>query len=90
MLEKQIEQALVKRVKVLGGLAEKFTSPNRRSVVDRVVTLPGNRIIWVECKAPGKKPTDAQLRDHEKRRLLGADVRVIDSIEQVNRFPEED
>ena len=89
MLEKQIEQALVKRVKVLGGLAEKFTSPNRRSVVDRVVTLPGNRIIWVECKAPGKKPTDAQLRDHEKRRLLGADVRVIDSIEQVNLFPEE-
>ena len=89
MLEKQIEQALVKRVKVLGGLAEKFTSPNRRSVVDRVVTLPGNRIIWVECKAPGKKPTDAQLRDHEKRRLLGADVRVIDSIEAVNRFPDE-
>ena len=89
MLEKQIEQALVKRVKVLGGLAEKFTSPNRRSVVDRVVTLPGNRIIWVECKAPGKKPTDAQLRDHEKRRLLGCDVRVIDSIEQVNLFPED-
>ena len=89
MLEKQIEQALVKRVKVLGGLAEKFTSPNRRSVVDRVVTLPGNRIIWVECKAPGKKPTDAQLRDHEKRRLLGCDVRVIDSIEAVNRFPDE-
>ena len=89
MLERDIEQALVKRVKGLGGLCEKFTSPNRRSVVDRVVTLPGNRIIWVECKAPGKKPTDAQLRDHEKRRLLGADVRVIDSIEAVNRFPDE-
>ena len=89
MLEKTIEQALVKRVKALGGLCEKFTSPNRRSVVDRVVTLPNNRVIWVELKAPGKKPSKAQLRDHEKRRLLGADVRVIDSIEQVNRFPED-
>ena len=90
MLERDIEQALVKRVKDLGGMAEKYVSVNRRSVPDRLVTLPDGRIIFVELKAPGKKPTDAQLRDHEKRRLLGADVRVIDSIEQVNRFPEED
>ena len=90
MLEKDIEKALVKKVESIGGKAEKFTSPNRRSVPDRLVTLPGGRIIFVELKATGKKPTDAQLRDHEKRRLLGADVRVIDSIEQVNRFPEED
>ena len=89
MLEKTIEQALVKRVKDLGGMAEKYVSVNRRSVPDRLVTLPDGRIIFVELKASGKKPTDAQLRDHEKRRLLGADVRVIDSIEQVNLFPEE-
>ena len=89
MLERDIEQALVKRVKDLGGMAEKYVSVNRRSVPDRLVTLPDGRIIFVELKAPGKKPTDAQLRDHEKRRLLGADVRVIDSIEQVNRFPDE-
>ena len=41
MLEKDIEAAFVKRVKSLGGTAEKFTSPNRRSVPDRLVTLPG-------------------------------------------------
>ena len=89
MLEKDIEKALVKKVESIGGKAEKFTSPNRRSVPDRLVTLPGGRIIFVELKATGKKPTDAQLRDHEKRRLLGCDVRVIDSIEAVNRFPDE-
>ena len=89
MLEKDIEKALVKKVESIGGKAEKFTSPNRRSVPDRLVTLPGGRIIFVELKAIGKKPTDAQLRDHEKRRLLGCDVRVIDSIEAVNRFPDE-
>ena len=87
MLEKHIEQALVKRVKALGGLCEKFTSPGRRSVPDRIVTLPGNLIIFVELKAPGKKPTENQLADHKRRSMLGCDVRVIDSLEQVKWFP---
>ena len=89
MLEKTIEKALVNKVKALGGIAEKFTSPNRRSVPDRIVTLPGGRIIFVELKAPGKKPTEAQARDHERRRDLGCDVRVIDTLENVSMFPEE-
>lgn len=88
MLEKQIEAALVKRVKALGGMAEKFTSPGRRSVPDRIVTLPGGRVIFVELKAPGAKPTENQQRDHERRRALGCDVRVIDSLEAVDAFPE--
>jgi len=87
MLERDIEQALVKRVKELGGKCEKFTSPGRRSVPDRIVTLPGNIILFVECKRPGQKPTAKQLKDHEERRLLGCDVRVIDTMEQVNAFP---
>lgn len=89
MLEKTIEQALVKRVKALGGLCEKFTSPAKRSVPDRLITLPGNIIIFVECKAPGKYATEKQHADHERRRMFGCDVRVIDSMEQVRRFPDE-
>jgi hypothetical protein len=76
MLEKQIEQVLVKRVKDLGGMCEKFTSPGKRSVPDRLVTLQGGRIIFVECKAPGKEPTLAQQYDHERRRLLGCGEHV--------------
>jgi len=87
MLEKVIEAALVKRVKALGGMAEKFTSPNKRSVPDRIVTLPGGVIIFVELKAPGKLPKPLQQRDHDIRRALGCDVRVIDSIEGCNAFP---
>lgn len=86
MLERDIERAFVRRVKALGGLCEKFTSPGRRSVPDRVVTLPGNRIIFVELKRTGAVPTEAQARDHDKRRALGCDVRVIDNIEDVNAF----
>jgi len=87
MLEKTIEAALVKRVKALGGMAEKFTSPAKRSVPDRLITLPDGRIIFVELKAPNKKPTPKQAHDHDVRRSLGCDVRVIDSLEAVNAFP---
>lgn len=86
MLEKFIEAALVKRVKQLGGTCEKFTSPGRRSVPDRIVTLPGGRIVFVEVKAPGKKPTELQDRDHGRRREMGCEVIVVSSIEDVDAF----
>ena len=81
VLEKTIEATLVQRVKALGGMAEKFTSPAKRSVPDRIITLPGGRIVFLECIAPGKKPTPAQQKDHERRRALGCEVLVIDSLE---------
>jgi hypothetical protein len=87
MLERDIERALIAKVKTLGGTAEKFVSPQKRSVPDRLVILPGGRIIFVELKAPGKHPTDNQARDHERRRALGCDVRVIDNLEDVKEFP---
>lgn len=86
MLERDVERALVQRVKALGGTCEKFTSPTKRSVPDRIVTLPGGKIIFVEVKAPGKKPTELQQRDHERRRAMGCDVRVIDSMEDARAF----
>lgn len=85
-LEKDVETALVRRVKALGGLCEKFTSPGRRSVPDRLVTMPDGQIIFVELKRPGGKPTEAQLKDHAKRRELGCDVRVIDNLEDARAF----
>ena len=85
-LEKDVEAALVRRVKALGGLCEKFTSPGRRSVPDRLVTMPDGHIIFVELKRPGGKPTEAQLKDHAKRRELGCDVRVIDNLEDARAF----
>lgn len=86
VLEKEVEAALVKRVKSLGGLCEKFTSPGRRSVPDRLITMSEGKIIFVEVKRPGAKPTAAQLRDHEKRRSMGCDVRVIDTLEDAHAF----
>lgn len=78
MLERDIEAYLVKRCKEIGALADKFTSPQRRSVPDRLITF-GGRVLFVELKATGKKPTEAQVRDHERRRAAGAEVVWLDS-----------
>ena len=86
MLEKDIENALVRKVKKLGGMCEKCTSPGRRSVPDRIITLPNGKIVFVEVKNTGKKPTPLQLRDQDRRRALGCDVRVIDNMDDVNAF----
>jgi ribosomal protein S6 len=84
--ESAIEAAFINRIKALGGMCEKFTSPGRRSVPDRIVTLPNGRIVFAEIKAEGKSPTDLQARDHARRRALGCEVVVIDSKGAANAF----
>ncbi|EJJ4019890.1 VRR-NUC domain-containing protein [Salmonella enterica] len=77
--ENLIEKHLVAEVKKAGGVAYKFISPGHRSVPDRIVLLPGGRIVFVECKAPGKAPRADQVREHERLRALGFTVVVLDS-----------
>lgn len=87
MLERAIERRLVDQVrKKLGGLALKWTSPGVAGVPDRIVFLPGGRVALVECKAPGKKPTELQLRVHQRLADLGAEVWVLDSVEAVDAW----
>lgn len=77
--EAPIEAHLVKAVKAAGGHAYKFVSPGRKGVPDRLVILPGGRLVFVECKAPGQKPRPDQQREHERLRALGCEVVVLDS-----------
>lgn len=77
--ESNIEKHLAATVKAAGGVAYKFVSPGRRSVPDRIVLLPGGRIVFVECKPPGKAPRADQLREHKRLRALGFTVVVLDS-----------
>lgn len=60
MLEKNIEAHLVKRVKALGGVAYKFTSPAHRGVADRVVCLPDGQTWFVELKTEGGRLSPLQ------------------------------
>ena len=82
--ENDIEAYFVRQCKRRGWPAEKFTSPGRRSVPDRLVSKPGGVVFFCEAKAPGKKPTAKQQADHEKRRSLGFRVYVADTKEAVD------
>ncbi|MET4894008.1 VRR-NUC domain-containing protein [Morganella morganii] len=77
--EDVIERHLISEVKKAGGIAYKFVSPGRRAVPDRLVLLPGGKVIFVECKAPGEKPRPDQLREHARLFALGHQVIVLDS-----------
>lgn len=86
MLERRIEQRLCERAKQHGGLAIKWVAPAFSGVPDRIVFLPGGTIIFVELKRPGELPTPLQSRIHRMLTDLGADVRVIDSMEGVDEL----
>lgn len=83
--EKDIESYLRDKVKELGGKAYKWVSPGNAGVPDRIVCLKG-RMIPVELKAPGKKPTELQMKKHQELNKLGITVYVIDSKEKVDEF----
>ena len=51
-LEKDIEKALGRKVGQHGGLCLKWVCPGWAGVPDRIVLLPGGRIIFVELKRP--------------------------------------
>ena len=89
LYERTIEQKLAARVRAMGGIAPKFTSPGFDGMPDRLVLLPSGRMGFVELKAPGKKPRPLQLVRHRLLRRLGFKVYVIDEINQIDGVLEE-
>ena len=83
MRESELEKKLVSHIKNLGGIAYKFSSPNRKSVPDRLCIMPNRRVFFVELKAEGKLPTRLQHHEHELLRSLGHTVLVIDNVGDV-------
>jgi hypothetical protein len=93
--ERDVEAYLVKRVKALGGEVRKVKWIGRNGAPDRVVMLPAPlndmglrsrppRTLWIELKAPGKKPEPHQAREHERMRKMGQRVEVVDSFGRVD------
>lgn len=99
LLERDIEKRLVQRVKELGGEVRKVKWIGRSGAPDRLLMLPrqaphlvGGKVaderntVWVELKAPGKKPEPHQLREHARMRKMGQRVVVVDSYEQIEEL----
>lgn len=72
--EKATEAYLRDEVRKLGGIAYKFVSPGQTGVPDRIVILPGGRIIFVEVKSEGEKSSNNQKRQQNLLRSLGCTV----------------
>ena len=86
MGETTIEYHLRDQIKAIGGKAYKFISPGNRGVPDRLVCLPKGKIIFVELKDKGKKPTSKQLNKHAELIRLGYTVFVADCKAEVDKI----
>lgn len=86
MEENRVERRLKTQVEKIGGKAYKWVSPGVTGVPDRIVLLPGGRIIFVELKAPGKKLRKIQEYRSKELRKLGFQVECLDTVEKVDLF----
>lgn len=83
MCESPIEKRLVTEVERVGGWCLKLPAIHNAGLPDRLCLFPGGEVVFVELKAPGKKPRKIQLFIHNKLRGLGFRVEVVDTPEQI-------
>jgi len=76
--ESAVELELTQRVKAAGGFCTKVRALGHRGYFDRIVVLPGGRIIFAELKRPrGGRMTEHQRQYRDSYRALGAAVALI-------------
>jgi hypothetical protein len=81
VLEAKIEEKVRKYALDKGLLVYKFTSPNRRSVPDRLFICPDGLVWFCEFKQAGKKSTSAQAKEQETLRGHNVTVFVVDNVD---------
>lgn len=77
ILERDIEAYFVKCLKDINVMTRKTKWIGHDGCPDRFVLACGG--IWVELKAPGKKPRANQITAMAQLSLAGVQVRLIDS-----------
>lgn len=78
--ERDIEKKSCELAKAAGWLTYKFVSPAQRGVPDRIFIKDG-RVVFIEFKALGAKPTKLQWCMIERLQGQGCKVFVCDSVE---------
>lgn len=88
--EDSIEAHLEKKTKEARGWAVKLPGVLMPGWPDRMVLLPGGRVVFVELKRPkGGKLERLQPLIHSKLRRLGFLVMVWNTKQQINEFFQE-
>lgn len=75
-----IEQPATEYAESRGWLIEKVVSNSRRGFPDRFCARRG-RVMLVEFKAPGKEPSEQQLKRHQELRDQGVEVHWVDNLQ---------
>ena len=85
--EALIESALVLSVERAGGIAEKVRVIGRRGFFDRLVVLPGGRVVFCEVKRPrGGVFSIHQIQRHKAYKALGVEVAVVRNLADIDRL----
>lgn len=85
MLERDIENYLVKRCKEEDILIFKMVSPSNAGIPDRLLLCNGN-YIFIELKKPGEKPRKLQIYMINKLKSYGAIVYVADTKKEIDKI----
>ena len=80
VLESYIEKKILAWAKLRGWFARKLQWIGRAGAPDRLFVKAG-RLVFMELKAEGKKPTEIQDREITRLREAGAEVHVVDNID---------
>ena len=81
MRESTIERAVCAYAKAKGVISLKLAGPNQKGQPDRMFIRDG-KVLFIEFKAPGKKPTKLQIRWLVDLHEQGAQVAWCNDIER--------
>lgn len=82
--EAQVEDHLVASLEAAGGLCYKFSAQLRKGVPDRLCSLPGVGVFFVETKAPGGRLSPRQIERHTQMRQAGCPVFLASARDEVD------
>lgn len=85
ILESEIERPAHQYAWSRGWFAEKIMRAGRRGFPDHIFIRNG-RVVFIEFKRPGETPTPQQLKRHYEMRMRGAEVYVVDNLDEVKRI----
>lgn len=81
MLEREVERRLGARIRRMGGLYYKWTSPGSPGVPDRIAVLPDGTIWFVELKTDAGRLSPIQQKVHDAMAARGVKVHVTYGLE---------
>lgn len=86
MLESEIEAKLTQGIKRLGGRAYKWISPGNNGVPDRIIVLPGGKVLFVELKTESGRLSAPQKKQIKTLSDMGVGVTILYGLDAVKEL----